>query len=696
MYRNKRLGCAKSTMFSIGGVSALKQHAFFEFLDWNALERLQVTPPFNFLSGATSGIPGSIVSDKATAAAESDGFSLQFFDAEFTNQQLSLSVLEDTLVSPSGGTPMRSGTISRDEGKNNRMYRIMSVVPNVNVVMRTFGVHQGHAFFTGHTGHIHSQFCIVLPTGSAQDTTDPFSDFDYMKDSLGYTQDQVEEFHSQLHAKMAKAQKKKALKSKKEEKSQAEALKRAAALEQAALQKAEEERQRKEQAELQARVKAAHALRQERLRRHREDQARIDEHNKKVLVYQEELSKQQKKLKALRKKARDIVELQEKIATQKAADKNYKVTAEQKQKLDRLDAIETEIEEVEEAEKEVLSTCPGELLPNAVLEEVPDIEVPGAVLTNGRSACKNGAAAVPTAQPASIAALELPLRTRTASADVTTSAGAVLDAATVMEVSFRAHKGDALNTSSISITEVPMNSKGSVDGRPSLHIGSQSSAESPTVSRQGSESQYATPFSFSPAHTSRTTAVEPKKSFWATSASTGSGWGSGTNAGADAPVVYRAPGSGAGSPSKPAAASGPAALDDNWRAKRAIPGVSGATNAPVSLPQTATVAPSTSTNSTSNGEWRTSTKPAWGAPAASISSKPIAGAPAPSTGTTSWSSLLGKGAASAPTPVAAPAPTPVPSAAPAKVESGALAKAAAPADEWVTLTTTKKKVAKKI
>lgn len=104
-------------MFSIGGVSALKQHAFFEFLDWNALERLQVTPPFNFLASTT--VPGSAASTKVAAAEVSDGFSLQFFDAEFTNQQLSLSMLEDTLVSPSGGTPMRrSGTASRDEGNN--------------------------------------------------------------------------------------------------------------------------------------------------------------------------------------------------------------------------------------------------------------------------------------------------------------------------------------------------------------------------------------------------------------------------------------------------------------------------------------------------------------------------------------------------------------------------------------------------
>jgi len=112
-------------MFSIGGVSALKQHAFFEFIDWQALERLQVTPPFNFTPDTTQRCPGSVNGvDKNASPAPAQGidgenFALQFFDAEFTNQQLSLSMLEDTLQSPmNGGTPMRSGAVSRDEGES--------------------------------------------------------------------------------------------------------------------------------------------------------------------------------------------------------------------------------------------------------------------------------------------------------------------------------------------------------------------------------------------------------------------------------------------------------------------------------------------------------------------------------------------------------------------------------------------------
>ena len=39
---NKRLGAVKTTMFTIGGVTALKQHQFFEDIDWTALARKEV------------------------------------------------------------------------------------------------------------------------------------------------------------------------------------------------------------------------------------------------------------------------------------------------------------------------------------------------------------------------------------------------------------------------------------------------------------------------------------------------------------------------------------------------------------------------------------------------------------------------------------------------------------------------------
>ena len=142
-------------MFSIGGVSALKQHAFFEFTDWQALERLQVTPPFDFAAmaaartttatAATTTANGNSTANKATNTTTTttganknnkntsctttmsstpvknntnndNSNELFFFDTEFTNQTLSLSMLEDTVFSNSA-TPIRSGTTSRDESE---------------------------------------------------------------------------------------------------------------------------------------------------------------------------------------------------------------------------------------------------------------------------------------------------------------------------------------------------------------------------------------------------------------------------------------------------------------------------------------------------------------------------------------------------------------------------------------------------
>jgi serine/threonine protein kinase len=44
---NKRLGSSKSNMFSIGGVAALKQHAFFQGLSWDLLLKMQIPPPID-------------------------------------------------------------------------------------------------------------------------------------------------------------------------------------------------------------------------------------------------------------------------------------------------------------------------------------------------------------------------------------------------------------------------------------------------------------------------------------------------------------------------------------------------------------------------------------------------------------------------------------------------------------------------
>ncbi len=43
-----RLGAAKSTMFEVGGVAALKQAEFFRHIEWEKLERKEIPPPAEF------------------------------------------------------------------------------------------------------------------------------------------------------------------------------------------------------------------------------------------------------------------------------------------------------------------------------------------------------------------------------------------------------------------------------------------------------------------------------------------------------------------------------------------------------------------------------------------------------------------------------------------------------------------------
>jgi p70 ribosomal S6 kinase len=43
---SKRLGAMRSTMFEVGGISAIKGHPFFKSLDWHALFSKNVSPPF--------------------------------------------------------------------------------------------------------------------------------------------------------------------------------------------------------------------------------------------------------------------------------------------------------------------------------------------------------------------------------------------------------------------------------------------------------------------------------------------------------------------------------------------------------------------------------------------------------------------------------------------------------------------------
>ena len=94
---NKRLGCSKTTMFSIGGVGALKQHAFFDGLSWDLLLKLQIDPPIIVSHG--SGGPDECSSN---------------FHEGFTSRPLSPSILEDSVCTPQSKSAAVSDTEEED------------------------------------------------------------------------------------------------------------------------------------------------------------------------------------------------------------------------------------------------------------------------------------------------------------------------------------------------------------------------------------------------------------------------------------------------------------------------------------------------------------------------------------------------------------------------------------------------------
>ena len=272
---NKRLGCSKSTMFSIGGVGALKQHAFFEGLSWDLLLKLQIEPPIAVSQG-TSG---------------TDDYSSNFHEG-FTSRPLSPSILEDSVCSPQS----RSAAVSDTEEED--------------LLDFNFSV--------------------------------PFQ----------CSTEQLAEFERALASKVVKVQRKAALRQKKAE----EKAERAAAeeernrqlqaeLQRLALQREEEDRRLKERQRL-----AAERL--EKLRALEQEQKVKAEYEAQVASHEASIEKVQKRLKALRKKLREITDL---IAKR---DAGAGLTPEQVEKLSKRQSVEDEIAECEEEEEAVAERRP--------------------------------------------------------------------------------------------------------------------------------------------------------------------------------------------------------------------------------------------------------------------------------------------------------------------------------------------------
>lgn len=319
-------------MFSIGGVAALKQHAFFSGLDWQALEALKLTPPIDLsvryanttgaaASGGGNSTKNTPQKSNTTGAAAVTGSpdvegggaeevwsSTAHFDEEFTNRLISTSFIEDTMYSTTH-TPVRSRANSGDAADSSAV--------------------------------------------------DEYAGFDFAVEKFECTLQQMREFEAELQAKIAKQNKKKALRMKNEEKRLAdEAVKKQAAEKEAAEKKRVEEEKRLQK----VRAEEQRQLELRRKERRRVLQLQVEQnktHNAIVREYEEKCSKVGKRLKANRKKLRDIQTLEESVASGATA----KLSSEQRDKLKRKGDLEAEIARDSAEEEALLSGGgPGPLL----------------------------------------------------------------------------------------------------------------------------------------------------------------------------------------------------------------------------------------------------------------------------------------------------------------------------------------------
>lgn len=322
---NKRLGSEKSTMFRTGGVTALKDHAFFEEIVWSDVYNCKYEPPIDLSQayakpGTTPGGGSAIATPVKSVAPPANGAkgkkkandkekvgihngvvgentssspdntqknteqdiiasSLRHFHEDFTQQQISPSVVEDALSEASTpcDTPQRSRANSGIVG------------------------------------------------GTNMSADEAFADFGYTEPSFECTMEQVERFQQDLTEKLAKAEAKKRAKAKKEAKK---------ALEAEAARLIEVEKKAKaDAAEALSRARsleeATKAQQQDRLRAL---QQRLDraEH------LRTEINASQKRLKTNNKKLRDIIDLQLRIENGTVSSPSV----EQKQKVAKRTAFE--------------------------------------------------------------------------------------------------------------------------------------------------------------------------------------------------------------------------------------------------------------------------------------------------------------------------------------------------------------------
>jgi hypothetical protein len=240
----RRLGCMKSTMFTIGGVAALKQHEFFaDYIDFDLLFRKEVTPPIDvsFRDDNRYTAPGEVSSPRAFASTTAGGgagngndngikggcggqqqlqqqvqvssdsatgmVDTRWFHEGYTEQQLRPSMVEDAEAGSRLSTPSSTpGGISR---------------PRSRIALD--GLEAAGAEESA--GNSNNGTCTPdqREPGAqrfARETESLFNDFDdfnYVEPAFKPSQARVDAFNASLAAKLTKLQKKKLYKQKLEQ-----------------------------------------------------------------------------------------------------------------------------------------------------------------------------------------------------------------------------------------------------------------------------------------------------------------------------------------------------------------------------------------------------------------------------------------------------------------------------------------------
>jgi p70 ribosomal S6 kinase len=285
---NKRLGSMKPTMFNIGGVAALKQHVFFESIDWIAIEYLEVEPP-NILD---------IHVAEAIKNGESELGPTIHFHEGFTGQNISYSVVEETLSNVTSPNRSRAGSDEKYDG------------------------------------------------------------FDYAGESFECTEEEIEVMETHLKQKLAKVIKKKLLKQKKEnERNEKLMLEEQIKRVQIELdEKLCAERlaaQAKEKLELEKKI--AETEKMQKLQNER------NYHLNLIDKFNNEINSIRKKVKSNKKKLRDIADLNAKIELLRNSGESLKLSCDQQEKLAKRELLEQEVKEFESQENNILLTDPGPL-----------------------------------------------------------------------------------------------------------------------------------------------------------------------------------------------------------------------------------------------------------------------------------------------------------------------------------------------